>query len=187
MEAVFFLNTRFYKINLQIKFKMKKRGCGLLSISFLTRDWLPKFATRLSIIIKSAFYLFFWQDWVTNNSNNSFQNFKRLCSLFWFATWTCTFKWSNILMTISWLISFCFILMRRIKWSLVLAFQFHFEDAPIIFNWSNLRCIGRIFKFVNKSNAISSQKVQIFLLGIFMIFFYKIVKRQKCKTIRFVS
>ena len=48
-----------------------------------------------------------------------------------------SFKWSNISMTISWSISFCFILMRRVSF-----INFHFEDVPIIFNWSNQSSVG---------------------------------------------
>ena len=40
---------------------------------------------------------------------------KKGFSPFWFPAWTRPFKWSNILMTISWSIFFCFILMRRIR------------------------------------------------------------------------
>ena len=35
------------------------------------RGWSPKFATGLNIIIKSALYSIFWQDWIKNNLYNS--------------------------------------------------------------------------------------------------------------------
>ena len=40
------------------------------------RVWSPKFETGLNFIIKSALYSIFWQYWITDDLNNSFQCFK---------------------------------------------------------------------------------------------------------------
>ena len=67
------------------------------------RDWLPKFETGLDFIIKSALYSIFWQDWITNDLNNSFQYFRpfffllnhsnQLLFRFPIQVFDCNFQW----------------------------------------------------------------------------------------------
>ena len=90
-----------------------------LTFTVPPRDWSPKFATGLNTYhykkcITFNFLTRLDYKWFTYFISVR-QTFKRVCSLFWFPAWTRPLKWSNILMTISWSISFCFILMRRIR------------------------------------------------------------------------
>ena len=120
------------------------------------RDCCAKFATGLCIIVKNPFLFNFLTRFDNKYLKYWSYNFVRLCSPFWIATWTCPFKLTNILMTISWLISFCFISMRRVKRSLVLEL---FECSLPLFIWRLLKLVNTILSgFLPLPNMMNWRK-----------------------------
>ena len=68
-----FLSIRaVQKVSKNSNFPTHKYKCNVI----ICRDWLPKFEIGLNFIIKSALFSIFWQYWITNDLNNSFQCFR---------------------------------------------------------------------------------------------------------------